>query len=633
MKLNKTIRLSLLTSAALALPVMAQAQSKVTPPYALGSTPTVVQAAPGFPTVSPEQIASDVTEEFNPRTGEQSLVAAPFDPFEQDPTVAASVKLRSIPQATAIDGSTFYDGAVFEMNFYYNSPSDDPYGGRAYGDAAFLNGELAPVTLRDNRILECSSRVDNVVYDHQTYYTGPHIGIYRPYRHYAGHYGFTSLGFGHGFSSRSRSFFNPGVGYSGFGFRRGGFARTRGSSSRGGFRGQRRDLNERRDQTERREDRRDRIRDRQDDRDNTDQGFRRRSTISGVRQDQFLTRGSVLGGTRTSRGRLNGGSDRAREDVPTTSSDTSTTSRRGLFASGRTRARTSSQRREEARRQLTTRQSQPQFQPSESSLTSRPIPQTRSRSTFRGTTVKSPAPQSSVPSNRGRSIEKAPSSSGSPSNVTSGRSSSTRSSSNRSSSSQSSSNRSSSRSISRSSSSSNSRPSRSSSSSSSRSRPTRSTNRSSSSNRSSNNNRRKQLNFFSNNRAYDSRTVVTSTSVDCAREETLNIFIPQDRLEAARFDGLTLIVLDREGGETPVFIPPNYIEGFRLAQSGQIRPQGIAPQTSQGTLTHVPNPTVPNRYPQPRRSIETAPCPTGTVAQSDGTCLQTGGVSYQSPRY
>ena len=183
MELKNTIRLILLTSAALTLSVSVQAQSKVTPPYALGSTPTVVQAAPGFPTVSAEQIARDVTQEFNPRTGETSLVAAPFDPFEQDPTVAASVNLRSAPQVTAIDGTPLYDGAIFEMNFYYNSPSDDPYGGRAYGEAAFLNGELAPVTLRDNRILECSSRVENVVYDHQSYYTGPHIGIYRPYRH------------------------------------------------------------------------------------------------------------------------------------------------------------------------------------------------------------------------------------------------------------------------------------------------------------------------------------------------------------------------------------------------------------------------------------------------------------------
>ena len=357
MELKNTIRLILLTSAALILPVSVQAQSKVTPPYALGSTPTVVQAAPGFPTVSAEQIARDVTQEFNPRTGETSLVAAPFDPFEQDPTVAASVNLRSAPQVTAIDGTPLYDGAIFEMNFYYNSPSDDPYGGRAYGEAAFLNGELAPVTLRDNRILECSSRVENVVYDHQSYYTGPHIGIYRPYRHYAGHFGFSSLGFGHGFSSGSSSFFNRGVGVSNFGFRTGGFARTRGATprrdfrdqnTRRGFRGQsdRRDF---RDQDERRDERRDRIQERRDDRANTGQSFRRGPALTGAGRSQFLTRG-----------RINGRADTARVNVPPPAPDASTTSRRGLFASGRTRARTSSQRREEARRQLTGTQTQQQ---------------------------------------------------------------------------------------------------------------------------------------------------------------------------------------------------------------------------------------------------------------------------------
>jgi len=71
-----------------------------------------------------------------------------------------------------------------------------------------VNGELAPVVLRDSRILECSTRVENVVYDHNSYYDrGYARGIYRPYRHYAGHFGF---GFGFG-----NSYFGPGYGYYG----------------------------------------------------------------------------------------------------------------------------------------------------------------------------------------------------------------------------------------------------------------------------------------------------------------------------------------------------------------------------------------------------------------------------------
>jgi hypothetical protein len=71
--------------------------------------------------------------------------------------------------------------------------------------------------------------------------------------------------------------------------------------------------------------------------------------------------------------------------------------------------------------------------------------------------------------------------------------------------------------------------------------------------------------------------IVVSSQTDCAREDQLVLFIPNDRLDAARFDGLTLILRDvtydpRTGqttvyDERPLYIPPNYIEGFRLATS------------------------------------------------------------------
>ena len=68
--------------------------------------------------------------------------------------------------------------------------------------------------------------------------------------------------------------------------------------------------------------------------------------------------------------------------------------------------------------------------------------------------------------------------------------------------------------------------------------------------------------------------VVVSTNRDCAVEESLTLFIPNERLDAARFDGLTIWIRDIAStgqGDTLVyeerslFIPPNYIEGFRRA--------------------------------------------------------------------
>jgi len=166
----------------------------------------MVAAAPSLPNVSPEQIARDVQAEFNPRTGQTEFIAAPFDPFEEDPNMAGSLHLRSADGAVAIDGQPLSGGAIVDVDFYYNSPSDDPYGGRNFGDAAFVTGELAPVVRRDTRILECSTRVDNVIYDHHAYYSPSSYrrhGIYQPYRHYAGH-----SGFGFGFGS---SYFGPGI--------------------------------------------------------------------------------------------------------------------------------------------------------------------------------------------------------------------------------------------------------------------------------------------------------------------------------------------------------------------------------------------------------------------------------------
>jgi hypothetical protein len=119
------------------------------------------------------------------------------------------------------------------------------------------------------------------------------------------------------------------------------------------------------------------------------------------------------------------------------------------------------------------------------------------------------------------------------------------------------------------------------------------------------------MNFFPTGTSY-SRQVVQSVDVDCAREEKLSVFIPAGRLDAARYDGLTILALDVEGLEYPIFIPPNYIEGFQQALGGRY--------TARSTVT-VTNPKPVYRSTGPLRDIAPANCPAGTVAQSNGTCM------------
>jgi len=98
----------------------------------------------------------------------------------------------------------------------------------------------------------------------------------------------------------------------------------------------------------------------------------------------------------------------------------------------------------------------------------------------------------------------------------------------------------------------------------------------------------------------------------------LRVFISNERLDAARYEGLTLIALDSQGGETPIYLPPNYIEGYRLAASGHVQPQGYqAPFISSEPFVGSPTISQPQTY-----GIESAPCPTGTTKQPDGTCLE-----------
>ena len=100
----RTPKIWLLATAALVFGSHMSASAQDNIAYDAGA-PTMVAAAPSLPSVPAEQIARDVTSEFNPRTGVRELIAAPFDPFEEDPYLAASLRLRSADGVVAIMGA------------------------------------------------------------------------------------------------------------------------------------------------------------------------------------------------------------------------------------------------------------------------------------------------------------------------------------------------------------------------------------------------------------------------------------------------------------------------------------------------------------------------------------------------
>lgn len=519
-----------------------------------------------LPEISPRQIASDVKMQYNPQTGAREYIAPSFDPFEEDRSMAGTASLRSVTQATTIDGRSVRGGALLDMTFYYNSASNDPYDTRGYEDAVYLSGEYAPVTRRDNRILECNEKVQDVVYYHEDYYRPSlNVNLYRPYRHYRGHYGY-DRGYGYDYG---RSY---GGYYGGGGYRR-------------GYAGDRRRVRNRRNTTDRivdravdearrtltqREERaatgrlmdrtpsarqerddarradRNRRRDRSETRRGGRDGFlggpRRLGTFAGPAGRRSQSGGTVAprATTRTQRAPRTESAPRT-ERAPRVKN-------KGLFGSVTKRAATRA-------------------------AASRPAPAPR---------ASTPAPRAAAPAPRAKRAAPAPR----PKRAERSRPARAE------------------RAVKRA------REIKS------RNAPRRNTGR-------KGNSKLRMMGFLPMASSW-SRNVVRNVDTQCAREEMLTVHIPQERLDAARFDGLTVLVLARSGQEIPVFVPPNYIEGFRQAVDGRVTPNVSyqAPNSSapvtRGPVYHEPRPY----------GIEQAACPAGTTKQSDGTCLQGGSVSY-----
>ena len=509
-----------------------------------------------LPDLSPGEIAQDVKQEFNNRTGRTEFIAPTYDPFEEDRAMAGSVSLRSVSSpVTAIDGEVLTDGVILDLGFYYNSQSNDPYDVRGFTDAAFLSGSLAPTLLRDNRVLECSRNVQNVIYDYNDYYAPTFsLNIFRPSRYYSGY---------HRYGRFSRPYWrNRGYGSGQYG----GWSRGRYDGYRGRHDNRRDGWNGGRDRDGDHSGR---------DRDhgssgNGDQGRNRRADLSGqvIRSDLSgrsrvtVDQGPVRAENRRDRSDGNDGRNHRRSSIEreTGNRNTPRNSRREITTNTVTRAVPALSIR---------REKHPEAQ--SSGITSN-----RGR-------IKNPPPRQEVRSVPSRPTVKVPNVA--TSQVSPPRATPTRSA----------------------------PPKR-------RSAPKRSvpkrvtphTIKNSAPVQSKSSLKgRAVLNFFPTGNSY-SREVVQSVDVDCAREETLSVFIPAGRLDAARYDGLTILALDGTGQEYPIFIPPNYIEGFQQAMGGRYNAR------SNVTISN-PNPVY--RSSEPLRDITPADCPAGTVAQGNGTCL------------
>jgi len=533
---------------------------------ALSTALSLSMAQPAFantmPEMSPGQIARDVQVQYNPQTGQQEVLAPTFDPFEEDPELAASVNLRSVTDQVSIEGNPIAGGAILDMAFYYSSPSNDRYDVRGFDDAVFVSGEYAPTVLRDNRILECSENVRETVYHYQNYYSPSiHFSFFRPYRHYSGFYGY---------NHRHRSPWLRRLYWDYYGGD--GWVRRRGPRDDDRVR-RRRPHDDDGVTRRRRPDRDDDVtRRRRPDRDDDDVRRRRPGDGDEVtrrrrpdRDDDGTTRrrrpdrdgsgvtrpgravGDGDGVTRRPRRDDNVTPVRRRRDVVTTSTgqptprDLDRRERRVTDPERRRRPRTNdnsrkkkpavyrrpanpdavrSERRETRRAARTTREAAPARR-----VTPRQVPQRP-----RVQSAPKPKPAPAVVSRRRSS----------PPAVTRSKPAS--------------------------------RPApRPASKPASRPAPKRNVNKAAAKaykSKADNGRSRGRRNFHPD--YYDgSRQVVSSVDVNCAREERLSIHIPQERLDAARFDGLTVLVLDRYGGEIPVFVPPNYIEGFRHATANR----------------------------------------------------------------
>lgn len=475
----------------------------------LGLTAAItVFAAPAFATalheLSPSQIAADVTRNYNSETGRTDYVAQGFDPFEGSKGLAGIVALRSASPGQAISGAHISSGALLDVEVVYQSGSSDPYDIKGYDRAGFLSGEPADLMMYNNEVLNCSRDVREVTYD-RSYYRGASYGflagIYRPFPRYRGHSHYRSQRLGYWRRPLTRRVYDPQRRRRVHDYR----DRDHDSRVRRDRRGDHSDRDGRRDRTDRDRDRSDRDRTHRDDRrrDRSDRDGRGSSpTITTGRRGSTDTV-SVTAPTPVTR-RTPSRTDRPRVEPRrrVTSTSTAPTPRR-------TPNTTRPVHRPETR-------TAPTPSTRRTPNATRPVERPQTRATSRTEPRTAPRPQ--------RRIERSPQVDR-PQRQTQ-------------------------------------QPSRSSTPKATRSRPTRSS-VSRSTDKTFNRNQKfsgKSRNFYPRVGGYARTDVYVSEN--CVKSEKLSVHIPRDRLEAGRFEGLTVLLVSRVGEEVPVYLPPNYVEGF-----------------------------------------------------------------------
>lgn len=576
----RSIKSLLILTAAMSLTLAPQSLAQSNQPFPdvgwqlSGNSQTSYSTSQSLPDLSPDAIAADVVAQFDPLTGRMEYTAQDFDPFEQENDLAGSVRLRSASSGISRDGANINGGAYLDITVLYSSASRDPYDAKGLEHAVYMNGQPADVMTYNVQALDCKSDITYVSYD-DSYYRGASYGylggLYRPFPTYRGaRYGRECDRIRYG---NWRNLTDRYVGYNGFDNR---YDRRRRDRDRNRDRDRDRD----RDQgvggtAEQLIERRNR-RDEREAAQQRELDLRMRDQVAVSSRN--VVRPDRLGDRRLSQPVLNNTdlrpiSSGGLEGVGGTTSTAPSAEPRPTYGTGRGSHRSSIGRRFEevdrvrevgARagvprlgnatprlgnatpRLSTPRSNAPVIESSRGSSQpeTRRSPRTRSEtratrssnsrtSTTRTASSRAATPATTRPQSRPET-RPAPAPAPRVSTPKPPKSNSSSNSNNRSSSN---------RSSSRSSSSRSSKPS------------TRSVNRSfESRNKSTPRSRR----YYS---GYTDRYETTR----CVKEERITLHIPAERLAAARFDGLSVALLDQHGNDIPLFIPPNYIEGFSKA--------------------------------------------------------------------
>lgn len=492
----------------------------------LGSASTTLVSAASLSELTADQIAQDATVSYDSGTGVSRVVMGSFEPFEQFDDLAGAATLKSTEQAVSINGRIVSDGALLDLTLIYTTDSNDPFDMRGYERGIFLSRDNADVIRYDNKIVECSENVTELAYGDSYGSNVPFgflAGVYMALPRYRGH---RSVGRYHtplgGYSSRYYSGGNLSSGYSNYGYRaphigpltgrRHNDTNRRGRHHRDGMRysdgGDRSAIDRSgRDRAER-----DRRREGREDRANRDTNIRDRD------------RGERRGARDRDRDRDRGNRGRNGRD-------------RGQETGHRNRGRVNGL---AGMRSDTPR--------AENHPTGRRIPLNQplvtrhNRHTQSVTTVKTPPPKVNMPRPQSSTAQSTRPRAERPRSerIRKDRPKKDRNAASRS------------------------RESRSIRTE--RQRLNRSVDRNFRHKNPRASQTKKFKNFYPLQAGFGTYTHPISVRYRCVREENLTVHIPSERLQAARFEGMTVLIMSRDGQETPVYIPPNYIEGYQKAK-------------------------------------------------------------------